>query len=272
MEKRVRFQSRWLPYALIAAADRDHAGLLLLAGGPGALPVGVAPGRVRRATAVRRARQFPRALERRAVPGVVPGHRGVFARWWPGSACRFRWCSRSSPTAIVRGAHAYKTLLIWPYAVAPAVAACCGCSCSTRRSASSRTGCTALGVDWNLRSQRQPGADAGRHRRGVEADQLQLPVLPRGTAVDPEVADRGGSDRRRGSGEAFRHDRLPAAVADDVLPASSSTSSTRSSTRSGSSTRRRRGGPGPGDRASSSTRSTRTASRGSTSAVRRRSR
>ena len=36
---------------------------------------------------------------------------------------------------VTRGAKAYQTLLIWPYAVAPAIAAqCCGRSCSTRAS------------------------------------------------------------------------------------------------------------------------------------------
>jgi ABC-type sugar transport system permease subunit len=40
---------------------------------------------------------------------------------------------------VIRGATGYKTLLIWPYAVAPAVAGVLWCSCSTRRSASCPT-------------------------------------------------------------------------------------------------------------------------------------
>jgi sn-glycerol 3-phosphate transport system permease protein len=32
---------------------------------------------------------------------------------------------------LIKGSGAYRTLLIWPYAVAPAWPACCGCSCST---------------------------------------------------------------------------------------------------------------------------------------------
>ena len=75
--------------------------------------------------------------------------------------------------------------------------ACCGCSCSARRSASSRAALRALGIDWNSAAQRRPGDAAGHHRRDVEADQLQLPVLPRRAAVDPAVADRGRGDRRR---------------------------------------------------------------------------
>lgn len=42
-----------------------------------------------------------------------------------------------SADRVIRGATAYKTLLIWPYAVAPPSPACCGCSCSTRPSAAS---------------------------------------------------------------------------------------------------------------------------------------
>jgi sn-glycerol 3-phosphate transport system permease protein len=46
-------------------------------------------------------------------------------------------------------------------------------------------------------ARRHGRADHGRDRRGVEAGQLQLPVLPGRAAIDPEVADRGGGDRRR---------------------------------------------------------------------------
>ena len=38
--------------------------------------------------------------------------------------------------AVIRGAGLYKTLLIWPYAVAPAVVGVLCCSCSRPRSAS----------------------------------------------------------------------------------------------------------------------------------------
>ncbi len=68
---------RWLPYALVAPQIADHAGLLLLAGGAGALAVVAGPGRVRASHAVRLVRQFPRPVQRPALPGVVPGHGGV---------------------------------------------------------------------------------------------------------------------------------------------------------------------------------------------------
>jgi sn-glycerol 3-phosphate transport system permease protein len=43
---------------------------------------------------------------------------------------------------VTRGSTFYRTLLIWPYAVAPApLPACCGCSCCRLRSASALTSC-----------------------------------------------------------------------------------------------------------------------------------
>jgi sn-glycerol 3-phosphate transport system permease protein len=44
---------------------------------------------------------------------------------------------------VVRGAALYKTVLLLPYAIAPAIAGCCGCFCSTRASASSPRHCDA---------------------------------------------------------------------------------------------------------------------------------
>ena len=69
-----------------------------------------------------------------------------------------------------------------------------------------------------LGAARRPGDDPGRDRIDLEADQLQLPVLPRRPAVDPEVADRGRRDRRRRAHPALLDRRVPAADADDVLP------------------------------------------------------
>jgi hypothetical protein len=44
----------------------------------------------------------------------------------------------------------------------------------------------------------------------VEAGELQLPVLPRRLAIDPEIADRGGRDRRRRAGPPVLDDRVSA--------------------------------------------------------------
>jgi sn-glycerol 3-phosphate transport system permease protein len=54
-----------------------------------------------------------------------------------------------------------------------------------------------MGINWNHLLNRQPRHGADRDGRGVEADLLQLPVLPGRPAVDPQVADRGRRHRRR---------------------------------------------------------------------------
>ena len=172
---------------------------------------------------------------------------------------------------VIRGADVYKTLLIWPYAVAPAIAGVLWLFLFN----------PTLGIvaHWLQRrrhrvesaARRQRRADPDRDRRGVEAGQLQLPVLPRRPAVDSEVADRGGGHRRRRARSSASDDRVPAAVADDVLPARRQhrlrvlRHVRASSTRRPAAARAR-------PRRSSSTRSTTTASRDSTSAARRRSR
>ncbi len=61
----------------------------------------------------------------------------------------------------------------------------------------------ALGVDWNYLLNGDQALMLIVDRRRVEADQLQLPVLPRRPAGDPEVADRGRGHRRRRPGARF---------------------------------------------------------------------
>src|SRR6202158_3350780 len=60
--------------------------------------------------------------------------------------------------------------------------------------------------------------DPRGHRRGLEPDQLQFPVLPRRPAGDPEKRDRGRRDRRRQTDAAVLDHHLSVAVADHVLP------------------------------------------------------
>jgi sn-glycerol 3-phosphate transport system permease protein len=76
-------------------------------------------------------------------------------------------------------------LLIWPYAVAPAVAAILWLflfNPTLGVVAHWLKGWASLGPA----ARRQRCADHGRDRRGVEADQLQLPVLPRGLQSIPK--------------------------------------------------------------------------------------
>ncbi len=84
---------------------------------------------------------------------------------------------------VVRGAKVYKTLLIWPYAVAAAVAAVLWLFLLNPTLGILTHLLRALGYDWNYLLNAAPGADPDRHHRGVEADQLQLPVLPGRPAI-----------------------------------------------------------------------------------------
>ena len=198
-------KTRRLPLGVAAvraarAADRDHDRFLLLAGGPGGLLLVPAAGRLRPEDRVRRPAQFRRAVPRPALPGVVQDHGGVQRLGGAGrhrhlAAARDHGRPRAARRAGLQDA-ADLALCGGPGGGGRAV----GASCSRRRSASSPTVCSQLGVDWNWVLQRRPGHAAGGDRLGVEADQLQLPVLPCRAAVDPEVADRGGGDRRRRSG------------------------------------------------------------------------
>jgi hypothetical protein len=119
---------------------------------------------------------------------------------------------------IVRGALVYKTLLIWPYAVAPAVAGVLWLFMFARRWAWWPI-CCASGLRLEPPAQRQPRHDADRDGGGVEADLLQLPVLPGGLQSIPksliEAAAIDGAGPWRGSGASS----FSAAVAHHVLPA-----------------------------------------------------
>ena len=64
-------------------------------------------------------------------------------------------------------------------------------------SASSRTRCGSVGIDWNRLLNGDQAMALIVMAAVWKQISLQLPVLPRRAAVDPEVADRGGGDRRR---------------------------------------------------------------------------
>ena len=272
MEKRVLFRVALAALRADRAADRGHARLLLLAGGAGAVPVAAAcrtrsaPARSSSGSRISRElfhdEHYLASFKITAIFSVLVAVLGL----------SISLLLAVLADRVVRGATVYKTLLIWPYAVAPAIAGVLwlflfdptlGIVALLAEAAAASTGTPA---------QRRPGDDAGRDRRGVEADQLQLPVLPRRPAVDPEVADRGGGDRRRRPGASASGPSSSRCCRRPRSSCSSSTSSTRSSTPSAIIDAATSGGPGQGDARSSSTRSTTTASRGSTSAARRRSR
>ena len=116
-------RSRRIPIALASvcadrAADRDHARLLLLAGGAGALPVGAGAGRLRHA-----APQFVWFDNFRTLfndPLYLRSFRvtAVFSLLVAVIGLAIALLLAVFADRIVRGAAVYKTLLIWPYAVA----------------------------------------------------------------------------------------------------------------------------------------------------------
>ena len=120
---------------------------------------------------------------------------------------------------VIRGRGFYRTLMIWPYAVAPAIAGMLWLFLFNPSIGSLAYLLRCDGHRLGPAAQRPAGDGAGRLGRRLEADQLQFPVLRRRPAGDPEIADRGGGDRRRAADEALLDDRLPAARADHLLPA-----------------------------------------------------
>ena len=84
---------------------------------------------------------------------------------------------------VVRGAGAYRTLLIWPYAVAPAVAGVLWLFMFAPSVGIVSFWLRAMGIDWNHLLNSGHAMTLIVDGRGVEADLVQLPVLP-GRAAD----------------------------------------------------------------------------------------
>ena len=201
MNRRVIFPNKLLPYLLLAPQTRHHARLLLLARLPGDLPIRLAA-RIRSGFSSRfvgldnfRGSSATPLLDSLQVTVV-------FCLPSPSLALVAALLLAVMADRVVRGKGIYRTLLIWPYAVAPAIAGMLWLFLFNPSMASSR--CAA-----RARHPLEPAARTATRQwcwssgRRLEADQLQLPVLPRRPAGDPEVADRGGSDRRRRPGRRF---------------------------------------------------------------------
>ena len=116
-----RFRSAWLPYALVAPQIAITLVFFFL-------PAGVA---VYRSLHIQDAfggnlefvglDNFRDPLQRRAVPQFVQGH-GALLRAGRGLGIVISLILAVFADRIIHGAGVYKTLLIWPYAVAPAIA------------------------------------------------------------------------------------------------------------------------------------------------------
>ena len=98
---------------------------------------------------------------------------------------------------VIRGRGLYRTLLIWPYAVAPAIAGMLWLFLFNPSIGTLAYLLRALGIAWDPLLNGTQAMVLVVVGRRLEADQLQFPVLRRRPAGDPEIADRGGGDRRR---------------------------------------------------------------------------
>ena len=119
---------------------------------------------------------------------------------------------------VIRGATVYKTFLIWPYAVAPAVAAVLWVflfSPARHRV----TGCCAIGHRLQLCEQRQPGAAADRDRRGLEPVSYNFLFFLAGLQSIPKSLIEAAAIDGAGPWRRFWDISVPAAVADGLLPA-----------------------------------------------------
>ena len=246
MEKRVTFNERWLPYLLVAPQIVVTLVFFFW-------PAGQASGSrccIEDAfggnTRVRLVRQFRAAVaDDPAYCASVARHRWSSARWWPSIGLGVSLLLAVMADRIVRGATVYKTFLVWPYAVAPAVA----------------------GVLWRL-----PVQSLGRHRRLAAAAASASTGTTCSTATrrccwssSPRSGSRSATtscssspacSRSRkslieaaaidgaGPGRRFWDDHLPAALADRRSSCWWSTSSTPSSTPSAIIDALTKGGPG----------------------------
>ncbi len=171
MEKRVVFRSAWLPYALVApqiaitivfffwpAAQAVWYSFQLQDAFGLQHPVRLASRISSRCSAIR---NYLASFKITAIFSVLG--RGARHR---ASRC----CSPTMADRVVRGALAYKTLLIWPYAVAPAVAGVLWAFLFAPSIGIVTFVLKAHGRRLELDPQGRPGDAAGGDRVGVEAD------------------------------------------------------------------------------------------------------
>ena len=164
---------------------------------------------------------FERPVQRPELPRVVQDHGGLLG---PGGRARpraSRCCWRCSPTASCAARCVYKTLLIWPYAVAPAVAGVLWLfmfAPSHRRRR--RTRCAEMGIDWNHLLNANHAMALIVMAAVWKQISYNFLFFLAGLQSIPQVADRGGGDRRRPAVAALLDaSSVPAAVADHLLPA-----------------------------------------------------
>ena len=217
MEKRVVFRNRLLPYLLVAPQIIITISVFHLASVPGIIPVGPAGGCLRAVIHLRWFDKFARTLLQFYLSQLIPRDAQSSVFQWPSIALSWRCFSPSWPIGLRSCYHLQDVYHL---------ALCCGPSVA--------------GVLWFflfnptigmvaffLKSsrgrmepyiQRFPGHDLRRHRGGLARDFLQLSVFPGGTSGHPTFLHRSGGHRRRRTVAALLDHRVPAAVADGLLP------------------------------------------------------
>jgi hypothetical protein len=120
---------------------------------------------------------------------------------------------------VVRGAMAYKTLLIWPYAVAAAVAGVLWLFMFAPSIGIVTYMLRQFGVHWNWVLDGNQAMLLVIMAAAWKQISYNFLFFLAGLQAIPEVADRGGGHRRRRPVAALLDHRLPAALADHLLPA-----------------------------------------------------
>ena len=201
------------------AAAHHHAGLLLLAGEPGALPVAADPGRLRRARRSSSGSTISATSSTTRVTSRRSGSPRCSRCWSPSSGLSIALLLAVFADRVVRGARVYKTLLIWPYAVAAAVAAVLWVFLLNPTLGVLTHLLRALGFDWNyLLNARQALILIVIAAVWKQISYNFLFFLAGLQSIPKSLIEAAAIDGA-GPGAALLDDRLPAAVADDVLPA-----------------------------------------------------
>jgi sn-glycerol 3-phosphate transport system permease protein len=184
MEKRVRFRSTWLPWLLVAP---QMAVVLVFFFWPAAQALYQS---VLQQDAFGIDTEFVGLENFRASGTTKPTSRRSRPRpcsrcWWPWSGSQRVAAAGGDGRPRDQGLGTYKTLLIWPYAVAPVVAGVLWLFMFAPSSAWSASAAPA-GHGLEPPAQRRPRHGPDRDGRRLEADLLQLPVLPGRAAVIPK--------------------------------------------------------------------------------------
>ena len=122
MEKSVVFELAWLPYALVLPQIAVTLVFFFWPARQAMCWSLLMQDAFATATQFVWLENFHDAVPRPALPRVVQGHGAVLACWSRCIGLAVSLLLAVFADRVMRGAHVYRTLLIWPYAVAPAVA------------------------------------------------------------------------------------------------------------------------------------------------------